>query len=364
MKIIYINCSRIPTERAHGLQIMKMCEAFAGTCDVELWVPRRLNTIKEDPFEYYGIKRNFAIKKIPCIDFIAINRAPVGFWLTELTFLLFVIFYRAGARADIIYTRDKFVAFVLSIFKSNIYLEEHTVPARIFFNRIKKLKGLILITNGLKKVFQEHGVSVDKILLVPDGVDVEEFAIQKSKAECRSKLNLPHDKKIVLYTGHLYPWKGVDTLCEAVKYLPGNVLIYIVGGTEHDIKINKLQLKTHNLQHVAHRPHKEIPYWLKAADVLVLPNSEKYDISKYWTSPLKLFEYMVSGRPIVASDLPSIREILNETNSVLVESDNPEKLALGIKIVLEDFAFSEGISTKAAFGKIFPKFFEVINLPV
>ena len=98
---------------------------------------------------------------------------------------------------------------------------------------------------------------------------------------------------------------------------------------------------------VGHRPHGEIPYWLKAADVLVLPNSGKEDISKYWTSPLKMFEYMASGRPIVASDLPSIREVLNGENAILVEPDNPEKLAGGIKAILQNNQLSDRISIKA-----------------
>lgn len=98
---------------------------------------------------------------------------------------------------------------------------------------------------------------------------------------------------------------------------------------------------------VGHRPHQEIPYWLKAADVLVLPNSAKEKISRFYTSPLKLFEYMASGTPIVASDLPSIREVLNEKNAVLVKPDSPEFLTAGIMKVLENPYLSDKISKQA-----------------
>ncbi len=98
---------------------------------------------------------------------------------------------------------------------------------------------------------------------------------------------------------------------------------------------------------VGAKPHDEIPLWLRAADVLILPNTANEDISKYYTSPMKLFEYMASGTPIVASALPSIREILNENNAVLVESDNPEKLAEGIKKVLADAELAKKISKQA-----------------
>ena len=72
-KLVYIANARIPTEKAHGIQIMKMCEAFsAQVVDVELVLPRRLNRIKENPFDYYGVKKNFKITKLPTIDFITL----------------------------------------------------------------------------------------------------------------------------------------------------------------------------------------------------------------------------------------------------------------------------------------------------
>lgn len=340
MKTIYINCSRVPTEKAHGLQIMKMCEAFAATGKVkmELWVPSRINEIKQDPFEYYGAKRNFTIKKVPCIDFIVLDNflGPVAFWLTELSFLFFVSFYLLASRGNIIYTRDKFPAFALALFGHNIFYEAHTIPARFFL--IGRAKGVITITERLKGVFVGHGIGHDKILVAPDGVDISGFDIRETQEECRKKLALPQDKKIVLYTGHLYEWKGVDTLIKSTEYLSDGILVYIVGGNGKNVP---------NVIFMGHRSHKDIPYWLRAADVLILPNSAKYDISKYWTSPLKLFEYMASGRPIVASDLPSIREVLNESNAILIEPDNPKALAEAIEYIFYNNEKAEMIAARA-----------------
>ncbi|MCG2808867.1 MAG: glycosyltransferase, partial [Candidatus Portnoybacteria bacterium] len=102
-----------------------------------------------------------------------------------------------------------------------------------------------------------------------------------------------------------------------------------------------------NILILGHRPYSEIPYYLKAADVLVLPNSGKEEISKSWTSPMKMFEYMASQRPIVASDLISLREILNENNAVLVEPDNSRALAEGIMSALKKDDFSAKILIEA-----------------
>lgn len=206
---------------------------------------------------------------------------------------------------------------------------------------------MVVITQKIKELFIKKGISPNKILVAPDGVDIEMFDVRCSTFEARERLGLPRDGKIVLYAGHLYKWKGVQTLAEASQYLPGNTETYFVGGTREDIKKFKIRNSKLKINVVGDKPHYEIPYWLKAADVLVLPNSGKEDISRVWTSPLKMFEYMASKRPIVASNLPSIQEILNGRNAVLVEPDSPEKLAAGIKEILENYQLAEKISADA-----------------
>ena len=76
--------------------------------------------------------------------------------------------------------------------------------------------------------------------------------------------------------------------------------------------------------------------YLRAADVLVLPNSAKKEVSKTYTSPMKLFEYMASSVPIVASDLQSLREVLDDSTCYFFISDNSESLATVITKALKD----------------------------
>ncbi len=353
MKIFYIANARIPTEKAHGIQIIKMCEVFAGVegITVELIIPRRFNYVKKNPFEYYGVEKNFKIKKLFCFDLIAIDKfiGHLGLWIESLTFFipaLLCIFFK---KADVIFIRDKMLLpFVL--FKKNVIFEAHTFPKKYFLYSLflKRVKKIIVITEKLKELFVQQGISENKILVAPDGVDIKDFDIECSQLEARRKLDLPQDKKIILYTGHLYEWKGADVLFKVAQNFQNNVLLVFVGGTKEDIV--KFRQKAKDIKNVVikgHKSHKEIPYWLKAADVLVLPNSGKQEISKHWTSPLKLFEYMASKRPIIASDLPSIREILNKDNSVLFEADNSEKLAEGIKKALQDAELADKISKQA-----------------
>ncbi|MCG2700213.1 glycosyltransferase [Candidatus Parcubacteria bacterium] len=361
MKFIYIANARIPTEKAHGIQIMKMCEAFSSAgSELELVLPWRFNKIKDNSFDFYGVKKNFKIKKLPSLDLILLNIPKIGFWIQSLSFsisvFLYLPFYTKGAstfgggKTDIIYSRDSFPLFLLSFFKKNLVHEAHYLPKHFFLHRrvFKKAKAIIVITKQLKKSLIKKGIAENKILVAPDGVDLNKFDIDISKEEARKKLDLSQNKKIVLYTGHLYQWKGAQVLADAARFLEKDIITAFVGGTKKDEKEFREKNKDlNNILILGYRPYSEIPYYLKAADVLVLPNSGKTEISKSWTSPMKMFEYMASQKSIVASDLPSLTEILNGNNAILVEPDNPQSLAKGIEKALKNYDFSAKILIEA-----------------
>ncbi len=356
VKIIYIANTRIPTEMAHGLQIMKMCSAFVENgAELELVVPMRFsisNLGKKNPFDYYQIKRNFKIKKIFCLDLTPLNRflGPVSFLIQALSFSKFAFFYSFFKKTDIIYGRDRFSLFFVSLIKNNVIFEVHKIHRFFFWPILKRVKKIVVITENLKEVLIKKGIDRKKILIAPDGVDLKDFEIKESREECRKKLNLPLDKNLILYTGHLYKWKGVETLALASKFLSGKELIVIVGGIKWYLSNFINFVKKNNLKNIlilGYQDYSKIPYFLKAADCLVLTGTKKSNVSQYQTSPMKMFEYMASGRPIVASDLPSFREALNQNNSIPIESDNPQALAEGIKKVLNNSELAEKISRQA-----------------
>lgn len=357
MKLIYIVNSRLPTERAYGIQVSKMCEAFAqSSIKIILLYPRRDNPIKEkDIFSYYGIGDRFEIKELFSIDLLKYKfLRGFSFWTGAFSFYLSVFFYILFKLQDFkyIYTRDFFSASLLKILGKKVIFELHNLPkskTRFLRRLLEANDKIITITKRLKDDLVKLGIKQKNIIYLADGVDLKKFNILLTKEQARKKLNLPQNKKLILYTGHLYEWKGASVLLEAAQYLQ-DFLVVFVGGKEEDLRNFQLSISNFQLKNVllaGHRFYEEIPYWLKSADVLVLPNSAKDKISKFYTSPLKLFEYMASARPIVASNLPSIREILSSENAFLVEPDNPQSLAQAVEKVLESQELSDRISKKA-----------------
>jgi glycosyltransferase involved in cell wall biosynthesis len=138
-----------------------------------------------------------------------------------------------------------------------------------------------------------------------------------------------------VYTGQLFKWKGVEAILGAARRLPG-VRFVVIGGTGEDLEAYRRKAAgLANVEAPGQVPPADVPLRTRAADVLLLPNSAKERISREHTSPLKLFEYMASGAPIVASDLPSLREVLDARTARLVAPDDEAELAKGVEWVLE-----------------------------
>jgi glycosyltransferase involved in cell wall biosynthesis len=342
---------RIPTEKAHGIQIMKTCESIAmHGLRVVLLTPIRKNKMKENPFSFYNVIENFSIVKVWSLDFI---NSPVFkkffFNLQTFTFYLSAKKYIKREHFEIFYTRDLFFAMMLSKKHKNVFYEVHTLPKRPsikYLKTWKRVKGIIVISESIKNDLVKFGVDKNKIMLARDAVDLNKFNVIEKRNESRKRLQLPINKKIALYTGHLYEWKGADIFAKSAPKL-SDIDFYVVGGTDSDVSKFKKRYNFPNLHVVGWQKHDDIPYWLNSADVLVLPNSSKERISSHYTSPMKMFEYMASGKPIVASNLKSIREVLNRKNALLVKSDDENSLCNGIKKVLYDKTLANKISKKS-----------------
>ena len=193
------------------------------------------------------------------------------------------------------------------------------------------------------------------MVIAHNGVELEKFQDDPSMNECRKKLGLPLDKKIICYSGNIYEGRGIQQLIDVSLRLK-DVLFLIVGGLEDDVKRCKkiaTDKGAQNFELAGFVPHKSVPLYLLASDVLVMPYTTKMTIkggtqAQEFTSPIKLFEYMAAVRPIVATSLLSVKEILEDgVNAVLVEPDSADSLYEGIKKVIQDDDLAKRIALKA-----------------
>lgn len=355
MRVVYVGSPPLFSRGASAIQVMNMCYAMAKLgINVELVLPSYNN--KTDIFEYYGVEPNFKLTTLPCLKNPSARHIGHG--------ILSSIYTKIKRKSfALVLTRNIFYTYLSTRLFGipTIYDAHHPLvkSARLLFNSFKDSKHLIRFStnsHGLADIYMKLGLPKDKLIVAPNGVDVEKFIGVPPKEEARRQLNLPIDKKIVCYSGNSYSGRGIELLIEAALRLK-EVLFLIVGGLERDIEnyrnIAKGK-KAENFMLVGFVPHKNVPLYISSADLLVIPYTSQMTIkggttAVGFTSPIKLFEYMASCRPIVATSLPSIKEILEDgINALLVKPDDVELLVKCIQRVLEDQALAEKLAIQAA----------------
>ena len=354
-KLIYISNNKIPTELANGFQVMQMCREFSKQgFDVTLFVPKRSNSIPINPFAYYQTEKIFKIKTIPCLDLIFLNNSNIFFWIQSFTFLFFCRLLLMNVKYDILYTREQ----MTGLFFNNMVLEVHSLPKKIknFHIKIwKKSNALIVLTTFIRDKITAVGIGGGKILVAPSGVDLERFDIPLSKTLARSQLNLPKESKLIGYVGNLRTIgmeKGIDTALKALEGLDDSYILVLVGGHDYDIDYYKKMTEMLKIENrvifIARKKDGLLPFptYLKAFDVLIAPFPENLHYS-YYMSPMKVFEYMASCRPIIATKLPSLEEVIGDGEALLIEPENPRVLKEAIIRVLEDEEFAQTLVNKA-----------------
>lgn len=373
MKLLYLSRARIPSRKAHVTQILNMYDSFMDkNVDVELIHPLRFHSYNpaQSLKEFYGLHHEISRTTLPCIDLPLLrsltnqtnNKFRLWFWTYATSYavvvLLYLIYKSAVEKLPlVIYSRDRLTTFALlllkPLFSLKIFYEIHDLPASFQGGITKKiwanLDGLITITRHQKSNLENLGFPENKISNEPDGVNLKHFRNLPSKKKLREELNLPNNSFLVGYVGHLYTWKGPDVLLELANELPQYHFVTVGGLPElvkklrEDISRNRLK----NLTVIEHQPHRKIPKYLTSFDVLLLPSKAEKNQS-ITTSPLKLFEYMAAGKPIVASRLPSIEEILeHKKNCLLAAPEDSKEFKDAIELLNNDRDLSKKISKQA-----------------
>jgi glycosyltransferase involved in cell wall biosynthesis len=361
LRLIYAVNEGVDFRRARFQQIFQTVHALARQdCEVDLLIGKNQGDPLSEALPYYGLSphENLRIHPIPMLRmekgrFIRLSWDGIFHWFCSAKVRRLV----EEKAYDALYTRHLRPASLFMKFKGSlrppILFEAHeifflTTDRKDKAEKIKgqefrvypRLDGILSITRGLAEKMKDLFALQAPMAVVPDGVNLNFFGGSSRRAR---------NKKVV-YVGQLYPWKGTGTLVEAMPDVPGGEL-HVVGGSEDRIqglreKAARLGVAGRIFFHGQVSPQ-EVKAHLEGAAVAVLPLGQDL-ISASFTSPLKLFEYMAARVSIVASDLPSTREVLTHgVNAILVPPGDPRALAEGIRELLEDRPLADKIAQKA-----------------
>lgn len=382
--LLYVANMRVPTEKAHGYQIFKSCEAFKNQGQrVEVVVPFRFNESalhNLSPTQYYHLREAVRYKRLWAIDLLPLARFTpwkqasfdmIFALLNTFSFSISLIFFvLRNKEITIIYTRDTNIFSLIQPILSRLrpklryVIEIHSMPTiswrmKRFLKILRKSDLVVSINKQMKKIiFTEDRLFSVPIIVAHDAVDLNLFSQNFEKNFMRDKLRLPKNKIIISFVGKFHTnglEKGIDDIIKASELLSkkrSDLVFLFVGGPEDYIKkykkrIGDLGLNTENYQFRDKRPVIEVPEYLCASDILLMPHPD-HIFFKMCISPLKLFEYMASARPIIASTIPSVQEILiHDHNAFLVGPSSPPDIARGILEILADPKRGERLAKQA-----------------
>ncbi|MBT3338568.1 MAG: glycosyltransferase family 4 protein [Anaerolineae bacterium] len=347
MKILAIAMSRIPAPNANGIQVMKVCQALTQLGhDVTLLVPdmQPQRPGREELAAYYGLSDTFDVR-----------------WLTTTSRRSYT--WRALREArkenpDLIYSWSPQSTVFALLHRLPTIFELHEPPLGRFgpwwyrvFLRLSGKKRLVSITNALRDVLsRKYGLPSD-VVIAPNGIDLERYGSLPSPQLARRQIGIA-DAPTVICTGHLYAGRGVETFLALAEKSPKTQFVW-VGGRQAEVDAWREKAKEQeNVKFTGFIHNAELPLYQSAADILIAPyerviSGSSGGDSASVASPMKIFDYMAAKRAIITSDLPVIREVLNEKSAIFCPPEDVDVWHTAITRLLADDSLREKLAENA-----------------
>lgn len=343
MRIAVITNSRIPSLTANSIQAMKVCQALVQLGhDLRLLAPRETAPVAWDQLAvHYGLSTPFGINWLP--SFPAFKRYD---------FTIYSILATRKFKADLVYTWLLNPAVVALWLGWPVVLEMHAdVTGNVGpwlmrrFWRSPTPKRLLATTRPLQDSIESLvGTKFPEgsTQIAPNGVDLSQYAALPTPTEARQQLGL-ENKLTAGFTGHIYPGRGANLLFDLALRMP-DVNFLWVGGMPDEVgawRDRLAKVGALNVIMTGFVENSRLPLYQAAADVLLMPYersisaSSGQDIANV-INPMKMFDYMATGRAILSADLPVIHEVLNERNAFFCEPGNASEWEQALRDLLNN----------------------------
>lgn len=373
----FVQNLRVPSEKAHSIYAVQTCCASAKlNYRSNLVIPTRKTNknLPEDVYSSYAIAREqFTVTFLQTPDFITRQLkflrplSPHIFTLTSLYFALKAWFYLRQSQVEIVQTSDPEILVIFKLLASfyhpQIIYDVHIDPPSWVSGSILNFSNHALVNcRYFQKELIRRGVSKSKITILPNGYDPNTLT-SKTKSKLRRQLKLPEKRFLIGYTGRfttLDQEKGIGELINITSLLPQNIpaSIILVGGPQDNAReyqklAHQLKLSSDQIIIIDQLPPHQVAPYIQALDLawLVYPDTPHF---RHKMSPMKAMEYMAAGIPIIASDFPSLQDLLGNDKAFLVDPDNQNSI---IKTVTNIYQKPELAQTKAQVAQKFARNF-------
>jgi len=355
LRIGYISDQYLPRTSTDTEQITSMISAFGlNGNDVTLVIPIKYisdNHTAQRLAEYYAVEKSFKVSEHKVT--IPLFRGFVKLWHA----LKMACFEESDTDFDVIYTRNLPVVLAYVLFSDQPVVYETyrnwpdqnklLIPFFRVLNSSSNFLGIVTHSQLALKSYENMGISNDKLLVAHNGIWPERFYNSPASKKARDKLNVRNNGLIATYAGRVNTDKGLSTVLKMAEFFP-EVTFWIVG-SEQNGKIEEHSRNISNVTVFPWQPIKELPTYLFASDILIIPPSSKplLDVGNT-VLPMKTFIYMASQKAIFAPKNPDIEEVLeNMRNAVLVEPDNMEEIREKFRMLVESADLRKRIGRRA-----------------
>ncbi|MBK5943634.1 glycosyltransferase family 4 protein [Halorhodospira halophila] len=323
MKVLYTAAYAAGSTRARMLNVVRTGESFAAVADEAVLLTRR-GPVRDRATlnEQYAVGSGFRWIQVPG-------------WMERSVFPPLVLPWILRERPDVVVARHWTLPLWTARLGIPSILEAHDLKGarppliRRYIRaaaRGSAFCGIVTNSDAHLRAYQEAGFPAARLIATPCAVQIEAFTLPES---------LPADpypangRPRAVYAGHLYDHKGIPQILEAAAQVP-EVDFHLVGGTAEDLEQVRARIAEHGLANChlhGMQPSRDVPRWLWHADVLLLPPPEG-------ESPLKLAEYLASGRPVVAADQPGLRALVSEREVFWAQAGDGGALAEAVRQAL------------------------------